>query len=244
MSKVMIADNEAVTRKRLEKLLSQEGLDVEWAASGRTLMEKLETAMPDLVLLDIGMPALDGMQIIEKLRECGEEIPVVMMADKRAVRTGVPKALDLGAVDYIAKPVNRQELLTRVRRALAGGPARRAAVRIPLAELHDPDTGRIDAKKVAEFLGIPLAPLAEALNANYPTVYKTPAAPGIQKGLRPIKRSIELISRVTRSKTDARAWLNSPHPDLGGRTPMAVILNGRAGAVVTLLENALAGIPG
>jgi len=114
---------------------------------------------------------------------------------------------------------------------------------VPHQELHDPKTGRIDAKRVAEFLGISLAKLAEALEANYPTVHKTPAAPGLQKGLRPIKWSIELMSRVTRSPADARAWLNNSHPDLGGRTPMDVILSGRAGALVTLLENALAGIP-
>ena len=114
---------------------------------------------------------------------------------------------------------------------------------VPLATLHDPDNGRIDASKVAVFLAVTLARVAEALHANYPSVHKTPDAPRLQEGLRPIKRSLELISRVTRDRREARVWLNTPHPDLGGKTPLEVMLSGRADAVVTLLENALAGIP-
>ena len=66
---------------------------------------------------------------------------------------------------------------------------------------------------------------------------------GLQKGLGPIKRSLALISRATRNRREARAWLNSPHPDLGERTPFDVMLGGQADAVVTLLENAIAGLP-
>jgi hypothetical protein len=114
---------------------------------------------------------------------------------------------------------------------------------VPLAELHDPGSGRIDARRVAEFLAVALTRVAEALDANYQSVHKTPDAASLQKGLGPIKRSIELVSRVTRNPREARAWLNSPHPCFGGRTPLEVILSGRADAVVTLLENAIAGIP-
>lgn len=130
-----------------------------------------------------------------------------------------------------------------MRRALTAGRRARAALDVPLSELHDPETGRIDAKTVAERLAIPLAKLAKALGANYPTVHKTPAAPSLQKGLRPIKRAIELVSGLTRDPADARAWMNNPHPDLGRRTPLDVILKGQADALVTLLENALTGIP-
>ena len=244
MYRVMVAESKAATRKRLEKVLAENRLDVESVADGQAVLEKLETAKPDLVLLDIAIPKLDGIQVIERLRERGENIPIVVMADSRAVPAArIRKALKRGATDYIAKPVDLKELLVRVRRVLAGGRLRRAPFEVALGELHDPETGRIDAKKVVGFLAIPLAQLAQALDANYPTVYKTPAAPSLQKGLRPIKRSIDLISRVTRSPADARAWLNNPHPDLGGRAPMDVILSGRADAIVTLLENALAGIP-
>lgn len=119
----------------------------------------------------------------------------------------------------------------------------RAAFAVPLPQLHHPESGRIDAMKVAEYLAIPLSDLAQALDAKYPSVHKTPDAATIQRRLAPFKRILELISRVTRNRREARAWLNNPHPDLGDRTPIDVMLTGHAGAVVTLLENAIAGLP-
>lgn len=113
-----------------------------------------------------------------------------------------------------------------------------------LPELHNPDNGRIDASKVAEFLAVTLPQVAAALAANYAAVHKTPDAASLQPGLGPIKRSLTLISQVTRNRHQVLVWLNSPHPDLDEQTPLAVILSGRADAVVTLLENAIAGLPG
>jgi hypothetical protein len=114
---------------------------------------------------------------------------------------------------------------------------------VPLTELHNPDSGRIDASRVAEFLGVALPQVAAAVGAGYATVHKTPDASSLQKGLGPIKRSLALLSRATRNRRDARAWLNSPHPDLEEKTPLEVMLSGHADAVVTLLENAIAGLP-
>ena len=113
---------------------------------------------------------------------------------------------------------------------------------VPLVELHG-DSGRIDAAKLADFLHIPLVQLAEGLRAKYPSVHKTPDASSLQQALGPIKRVLELITAVTRGQNEALAWLNNPHPDLGNRTPLSVILSGHADAVVTLLDNAIDGIP-
>jgi hypothetical protein len=118
-----------------------------------------------------------------------------------------------------------------------------AVLPVPLSELHNPESGRIDAGRVADFLGVPLPQVAAAVGASYPAVHKTPDAPSLQKGLGPIKRSLVLLSRVTRSKRDLRVWLNSPHPDLDEKTPLEVMLSGHADAVVTLIENAIAGLP-
>ena len=243
MYRVMIAESETATRKKLERALAEKDFKVESVADGRSALEKVKAVEPDLILLDVRMPELDGMQVLKKLREYGDTSQVVMVVDKGAVATAIPKALELGADDYIAKPVDPKELLVRVRRALSKS-RRRQPVEVPLQELHDPESGRIDAKKVAEFLGVSLQRLADTLEANYQTVYKTPGGPSLQKGLHPIKRSVELVSRATRNQSEARAWLNNPHPHLGGRAPIDIILSGRAGAVVTMLENALSGIPG
>lgn len=118
-----------------------------------------------------------------------------------------------------------------------------AVLTATLPELHDPATGRIDAARVAAYLHVPLTQLAAALGKKYPTVYKTPAAPSLQAGLAPIKRSLEILEQVIVDRPTILAWLNSPHPDLGMRTPMCVILEGHGDALETILENALMGIP-
>jgi uncharacterized protein (DUF2384 family) len=113
---------------------------------------------------------------------------------------------------------------------------------VPLVELHSA-TGRIDAAKVAAYLGISLPRIAAAVGAAYAAAHKTPDAPSLQEGLGRFKRVLALLTRATRNRKEARAWLNTPHPDLDERTPIDVMLSGRADAVITLLENALAGLP-
>jgi hypothetical protein len=115
---------------------------------------------------------------------------------------------------------------------------------LTLQELHDPETGRLDASRVAEFLKIPLKQLAEGLGKNYSTVHKTPTAPALQPPLQSIKRSLEILERIFDDRAVVLAWLNSPHQDLGRRTPMGVILEGRSNVVEDMLESALMGMPG
>jgi hypothetical protein len=145
------------------------------------------------------------------------------------------------------KPVEVDDLLARVQRVLARReppPAPsppRFSVR--LRELHDAETGRIDASKVAEFIGVPLADLARGMGARYTTVHKTPTSPALQDALAPIKRSLEILDQVVGDRRSVRAWLNSQHPDLGMRTPLQAIVGGHAGALCSVLENAIIGLP-
>jgi uncharacterized protein (DUF2384 family) len=74
-------------------------------------------------------------------------------------------------------------------------------------------------------------------------LHKSPASVSLQGRLIPIARSLTILSQLLGSKENVRAWMNSPHPDLGGRTPIGVILEGKARAVSELLEAALAGQP-
>jgi hypothetical protein len=116
-----------------------------------------------------------------------------------------------------------------------------AIVRLP--ELHDRETGRLDARSVAAYLNVPLTRLAAALGKKYQTVYKTPAAPALQEGLTAIETILNVLARVIGDRPTILAWLNSPHPDLGMRTPMQVMLDGHADAVEGMLMNAVWGIP-
>lgn len=116
-------------------------------------------------------------------------------------------------------------------------------LQVTLPELHDKATGRIDAQKVADYMGIALKPLTEALDLNYKTVYRNPSADSVQPGLQPIKRVLEILHDFFRKPETVRAWLNTPHPDLENQTALHAILGKHSAAVLTILENAVSGVP-
>jgi hypothetical protein len=119
----------------------------------------------------------------------------------------------------------------------------RSAPEVILPELHDPRNGRIDAQKVADFMGIPLKPLSEGLGLNYKAVHRNSSATGSQPALQPVKRSLEILQELFGAKETIRIWLNTPHPELNGATSLDAILDGKAFAVSRLLENARQGVP-
>ena len=117
------------------------------------------------------------------------------------------------------------------------------ALTVQLPELHHPVSGRLDAQRVADFLHVPLSQLARATGRKYQSLHKTPDAPAVQEALFPIKHSLEILATVVGDPAMIRAWLNSPHPDLGRRTPLQVMLDGHAEVVEGMLEDAMAGAP-
>lgn len=116
-------------------------------------------------------------------------------------------------------------------------------ITVTLPELYKPESGALDAQRLADYLTVPLARLSPALGRKYATVHKSPAAPGLQPALFAIKRSLDLLAGVFGQRSLILAWLKTPHPDLGDRTPLDVILGGQPEAVEGMLANAVAGIP-
>ena len=114
---------------------------------------------------------------------------------------------------------------------------------ILLPEIHDEENGRIDAQKVAVFMGIPLKHLAEGLGLSYKAVHRNPSASAFQEALQPVKQSLEVLHGFFGPPEAIRAWLNTPHPLLDGETSLATILDGKAYAIARLLVNAWYGIP-
>ena len=104
-------------------------------------------------------------------------------------------------------------------------------------------SGRIDALRVAEFMGVALKPLAEGLGLNYKAVHRNSSAASFQEALRPVKRSLELLHEFFGPAEAIRIWLNTPHPDLDGTTALETILEGKAFAVSRILGNAWNGVP-
>lgn len=121
--------------------------------------------------------------------------------------------------------------------------SRPGLLRIPLQELHDERSGRLDAAKFAEYLDRPLKQIAEAMGKKYSALHKTPAAPDVQPFLQSVKTSLVILEDVLSKRPAVLAWLNNPHPDLGGRTPLDVILLGSPDAVKHMLQAAIIGTP-
>ena len=113
---ILVVDDEELIRKLLHALLSLEGYRVITASGGIVALQLLEEKKPDLVLLDIMMPGLDGFQVLRLIRE-RSNVPVIMLTAKREDFT-VRDTLALGADDYVRKPFPPKELLARIRAKL------------------------------------------------------------------------------------------------------------------------------
>jgi DNA-binding response OmpR family regulator len=109
---VLVVDDDADIRGLLRQLLERAGYDVVEAPDGREGLRTLYSASPDLVLLDVSMPGMDGWQTLERIRDLSD-VPVLMLTARTAELEKV-RGLKAGADDYVAKPFGRQELLARV----------------------------------------------------------------------------------------------------------------------------------
>jgi len=116
---ILVVDDEPANIFLLEGLLSELGYQVHTAMSGQEALQVLEKHLPDAILLDVMMPEMSGMEVLEVLQQKDEtrEIPILMVTAK-AGPEDVEEALKKGAQDYIKKPINEIELLARLRTAL------------------------------------------------------------------------------------------------------------------------------
>lgn len=120
-SRILVVDDEADIRTLLRSLLERAGYIVEEAADGRAGVRSFYAAAPDLVILDVTMPELDGWATLERIRDLSD-VPVIMLTARGGELERV-RGLTSGADDYVPKPFGRQELLARVQALLrrAGG---------------------------------------------------------------------------------------------------------------------------
>ncbi len=110
---VLVIDDEPDLRLALQALLGRAGFAVEEAADGREGLRTLVAAHPDVVLLDVEMPAMDGWDTLERIRELDEGVPVLMLT-ARSLEMEKVRGLRAGADDYLVKPYGNQELLARI----------------------------------------------------------------------------------------------------------------------------------
>ncbi len=121
---ILLVDDEPQTLDLLRLMLKRDGYDVYEADGGKAALEKVKNLQPDLVLLDVMMPDIDGIEVCEDIRADREtaDIPVVMLS-ARTYQAAVEKGILAGATRYLAKPISRADLLRHVREVLDGVPS-------------------------------------------------------------------------------------------------------------------------
>ncbi|HWU56900.1 MAG TPA: response regulator transcription factor [Rhizomicrobium sp.] len=115
--RILIVDDEPPIRRFLHTTLAAQDYRVEEAGDGETALDFLKRNPVDLVILDLGLPGIDGLDVIRQLRQAGSATPIVILSS-RDDEAGKVAALDLGADDYVAKPFGVEELSARIRAAL------------------------------------------------------------------------------------------------------------------------------
>lgn len=117
MSNILIIDDEKAIRKTLSEILSYEGYKIDEAGDGEEGLKKFKEKSYDVVLCDIKMPKLDGIEFLDKAREANPDVPVIMISGHGTIETAV-EAVKKGAYDYISKPPDLNRLLITIRNAM------------------------------------------------------------------------------------------------------------------------------
>jgi two-component system, OmpR family, response regulator MprA len=117
MARVLVVDDEPAVRRALERALRLENHDVELAGDGEEALDALATKPADVVILDVMMPRLDGLEVCRRMRQAGDRTPILMLTARDAIDDRV-NGLDVGADDYLVKPFALRELQARLRALL------------------------------------------------------------------------------------------------------------------------------
>ena len=115
--KILIVDDDEGLVRLIDQVLTQKGYEVLKANNGQEALRLLFDQRPDLVLLDVVMPKMDGWQTCSRIRDVSD-IPIIILTGKRRTEEDIVRGLDYGADDYLLKPVGNRELVARVRAAL------------------------------------------------------------------------------------------------------------------------------
>lgn len=118
MPKVLVVDDEESVRQMLKDVLEDDGYKVLLSADGKDAIQKINELMPDAVLLDIRMPEIDGLAVLEIIRRAGNMVPIILMTAFGTTDMAI-QAMQSGAFDYIIKPFNLDELVLTVRKAVS-----------------------------------------------------------------------------------------------------------------------------
>jgi two-component system, OmpR family, response regulator MprA len=140
-ARVLVVEDDQDIAQVLQRMLRAEGYEVRIAADGEAALDEARAYLPDLVLLDLGLPKVDGIDVARELRG-RDDTPILMLTARDAVEARV-EGLDSGADDYLVKPFERQELLARLRALLRRRPPRGSASLVVGDLALNPDTHEV-----------------------------------------------------------------------------------------------------
>jgi uncharacterized protein (DUF2384 family) len=218
------------------------------------LVRDQKSRMVRMVIADVrSLDAKEIRLVLQAHKEAPGMRMLLVIDDLSKTTKNVSLLLRDAEVDFITRNSQANEIRVRLRLAATDGaiaPARTAgptSTYLPknalVPEIHNAESGKLDANEISKYLGISLAALARACGLNYKTLHRTPTARKIQDKLTPIVRIIQILLDQYGDAASVRIWLNNPHNELDARTPIALILEGKSSIVANLLDGALAGIP-
>jgi len=140
-ARVLIVEDDEDIAQVLQRSLRLEGYETRIAADGEAALGAANDFVPDLVVLDLGLPKIDGMDVARRLR-AADDVPILMLTARDALESRV-EGLDAGADDYLVKPFERQELLARLRALLRRRPPRGSASLVVADLSLNPDTHEV-----------------------------------------------------------------------------------------------------
>jgi two-component system OmpR family response regulator len=141
--RILVVEDESAIGQAIAIALGYEGFEVQTVENGRAALLAVETFRPALVLLDVMLPDLDGFEVTRRLRDRGDDVPVVFLTARDATDDKV-SGLRLGADDYVTKPFSLDELVERVRAVLRRTTGNDVQNRLRFADLElDPDTHEV-----------------------------------------------------------------------------------------------------
>jgi DNA-binding response OmpR family regulator len=140
--RVLVVEDDDAIAQVLQRSLRMEGYEVKLAGDGVSALDQAHAFLPDLVILDLGLPRLDGLEVARTLRRGDDDVPILVLTARDAIESRV-EGLDSGADDYLVKPFERQELLARMRALLRRRPPRGQAT-LTVGDLKlNPDTHEV-----------------------------------------------------------------------------------------------------
>ena len=139
--RVLVVEDDDAIAQVLQRSLRMEGYDVKIADDGVIALDLAHAFLPDLVILDLGLPRMDGIDVAKTMRET-DDVPILVLTARDAVESRV-EGLDAGADDYLVKPFERQELLARLRALLRRHPPRGQAALVVGDLKLNPDTHEV-----------------------------------------------------------------------------------------------------